>query len=942
MKPLFCVFGIALASGSPAADIPLRVTESAGIARRAEPISGGVPLPRGSHPTGQEFALFRGGREIPCQTPALVVETGTLRWVLVDFQDDVEAGATNEYVLRPASHPRRAGALSLKDAATEVIIDAGRLRLSVSKTEPFGLFRSVAIDGREIVSGGEVTYTALEGRTGWNDRSPWKERTLAAGPPDATRIPYAGPLRATIEVIGRFAGDPRGAGYKAWITAWAGKTYVDVKVKLCNSNPDRYTAIPVARSGIALRLRDPIGSVLRAADDPKDIARGGWIAARGAKTISVCDRLFATDTPRRLDAKDGAIVLEGIAGRRWLYDCTHHTSEYRIDFDAPSDAAALDTAARAYRNRLWVLAPAGYYAACDAFGMGSFGSLDDEKACYERWGWSFSPDKIPARSAPLPAAFQRDEDNHYESEADSVQALLLEYVRTGQRGWFDLGEAWARYHMDLQAWRTDGWAWKDGAIWFPMGGPQGNLRVREDWNFAWGPNWGERERDPDCAALWRLANAKSCYCHFYGSGLADYYCLTGDPDALAAAIDDVEQKDDEFRRYRKFQPGKTPIGCIRGFGRGFEVLMRVLQADPGNAMIRDLAHLCARTLWSSPDLDERGFHPSLVGGGFGGMPAKAISPAMKAWMDERGIRVTLQGDTIDSLSKGERTWKVRCFGGTWMHAYVQNGADLYARYFDDDDMRDFAIAFGRFTARYLLSPKCHQTWYTTYFDVPDLGMVWDPWVFDHADTKDGEGCVHSGWYTRFFPDACARAYAWTGEPDLLEKAREFWYYGSKREYQTKHLAGGPNEVHRFARHVPPKDDDVLSTARLFFEASHPRRDADPPAPIADLEVEVRGEEAVVRFTAPADPGSEGAARYQVKCAGLPIIPDEDFEYARDAGVRRAWWRAANLGGEPAPAAPGTRERFVVAGVPAGARFFAVRAFDASGNRSPLGRVVEAR
>jgi len=311
-------------------------------------------------------------------------------------------------------------------------------------------------------------------------------------------------------------------------------------------------------------------------------------------------------------------------------------------------------------------------------------------------------------------------------------------------------------------------------------------------------------------------------------------------------------------------------------------------------------------------------------------------------MDARGIRVTLQGDTIDSLSKGDRTWKVRCFGGTWMHAYVQNGADLYARYFDDEDMRDFAIAFGRFTARFLLSPKCHQTWYYTYFDVPDLGMVWDPWVFDHADTKDGEGCVHSGWYTRFFPDACARAYAWTGERDLIEKAKEFWYYGSKREYETKKLAGGPNEVHRFARHVPPKDDDVLSTARLFFEASHPRRDADPPAPIMDLEVELAGETAVLSFTAPADPGGGRTARYQVKCSDLPIVADGAFDYARDAGVRRAWWRAANLSGEPGPVAPGSRERFSVAGVPPGARFFAVRAFDASGNRSPLGRIAEAR
>ena len=347
------------------------------------------------------------------------------------------------------------------------------------------------------------------------------------------------------------------------------------------------------------------------------------------------------------------------------------------------------------------------------------------------------------------------EDNHGESEADSVQGLLLMWLRTGQRGWFDQAEAWARYHADLQAWRTDGWAWRDGAIWFPSGGPQGNRQTRAKWNFEWGADWGARAGNLDCADLWRHAQSKSCYCHFYGSGLADYFCLTGDRDALAAAVDNVEQKDSEFRQFRNFQPGETPVGCIRGFGRGFEVMMHVLQADPGNAMIRDLCHLSAQTLIRSPWLDERGFHSSQIGGGFSGMPVKELTPKIQQWMQTHGIRHTVKEDTVDTLQKGDRTWPVRCFGGTWQHVYIHTGADLYARYFDDEDLRDFVIAFAEFSARYMLSPKCHQTWYYTYFDVPDLGQVFDPWAFEHTDTRDGEGCVHSGWYTRFYPDACA-------------------------------------------------------------------------------------------------------------------------------------------------------------------------------------------
>ena len=618
--------------------VELSVTESAGMARRQEPISGGVPLPRGRLRADQPFALFRAdGRELPCQTRPLVVETdGTLRWVLLDFQDDLPAGTTAKYVLkaaRPSAAPARL--LRIHESPQAVTVDTGVVQFAVSRKKPFALLDSVAVGGKEVLSGAGVSYTQLQGRKGWDDPAKWSPLKLQAGPPESVTVQYAGPMRATIQVKGRFADDPSGASYQAWITAWAGQGRLLVKYKLCNSNADQYTAILVRDSTIELKLAQPQGIVLggqspipagtsgwiyqgllpsapgacragrgeqalwtSAANDRP----GGWIAGTGGAVWFVWDRLFWTNPARRLEVAAGRLLLQGIAprldgpldpngreGRRigqpyqaqgfWLYDCSHHSSEYVLDFAPPAE---LDQLARACHDRLWVLAPPSHYAECGVMG-GPAGSLDDEQAAYKAWGWSYDPKQATA-STPRVAAgsFVGFEDNHYESEADSVEALLLMYVRTGRRAWLDLGEAWARYHTDLQAWRSDLWAWKDGAIWFPSGGPQGNLQVRRKWNFGWGPNWGSRQKDPDCADLWRHAQAKSCYCHFYGSGLADFFCLTGDADALEAARDDVQQKDDEFRRYRKFQPGTSQIGDIRGFGRGFEVMMRVLQVDPGN------------------------------------------------------------------------------------------------------------------------------------------------------------------------------------------------------------------------------------------------------------------------------------------------------------------------------------------------------------------------
>jgi len=988
--------------------VPLSVEESLGVARQSEPISGGVPLPAGRFHAGQPFSLAReDGTALPCQVSPLVVETdGTLRWVLVDFQDDVGAGAMQPYVLRAGNATARPSvALKIDESEKAVTVDTGKIRFVVDKTQPFGLFREVTAGAKQVIAGGEVSYTQLHGRTGWNDGSKWQSRTLRAGPPQEVKLHYAGPLRATIEVTGPFADDPLGARYRTFITAWAGQGRVWVKHKLVNSNPEQYTAIPVARSAIELELAGAARNVLLGAAEPVAAESGnawlhqglflhhtyqdipgaakagsgskvlwtgdgpadrpaGWIAAVGGPNVFVLDRLFSTNPARRLAIEGGRLVLEGVAERFqgpkdrkfrqdrrigepwqseafWLYDCTHHSSEYLLGFSAPDGAAQLGALAEAARNRLRALAPPEHYAACDVLGVGRFGTLADERAAYDKWGWTFTPKQLPDDAEPHPQAFVAWEDNHYESEADSVEGLLLMYLRTGQRGFFDQAEAWARYHANLEVWRTDGWQWKDGAIWFPQGGPQGNRPVRKPWNFEWGPNWGDRKQSPDCVDLWRAAQAKSCYCHYYGSGLADYFCLTGDPDALQAALDNLEPKDDEFRRARELKPGETGISSIRGFGRGFEVVMRTLMADPQNESLRDLARFCARVLWESPTLDERGFHPSKVGGGYGGMDPKHLSPPVKQWMDEHGTRYTVEEGSVAMLSRGDRTWPVKCFGGTWQHYYVHNGADLYARYFDDEDMRDFTIAFAQMSARYMLSPKCHQTWYYTQFDVPDLGMVFDPWAFEHTDTRDGEGCVHSGYYTRFYPDCCAKGYSLTGEGHLLERGREFWYYGSKRTYRSKGLAGGPNEVYQFAGHRPPKDDSVLETARLFYEAAHPRDDAEPPAAVKDLAVKPLGDgKAEVTFTAPADAGGGQVARYQVKAATLPIAPYEEWEYARDFGKKRNWWRAVNLTGEPKPGQPGAKERFVVSGVPAGETLhFAVRSFDDSDNRSAMSNVA---
>ena len=82
-------------------EIPLVVEEPAGVARAAEPVSAGIPLPWGKFKKDQPFALFTGEREVPVQVLPLVVdENGFLRWVLLDFQTDLGPKEKKTFTLR--------------------------------------------------------------------------------------------------------------------------------------------------------------------------------------------------------------------------------------------------------------------------------------------------------------------------------------------------------------------------------------------------------------------------------------------------------------------------------------------------------------------------------------------------------------------------------------------------------------------------------------------------------------------------------------------------------------------------------------------------------------------------------------------------------------------------------------------------------------------------
>ncbi len=968
---LLCCFSLAQAF-----EVPVNVEEPAGIARKAEPISGGIALPDGMFKPGQvKLTLFDGDKSIPVQVSELVVgPKGFVRWVLLDFQLDLKAKETKTLMLktgRPAI-PNRP--LKVTESTNLVRIDTGRVVFEVSRNKPFGLLENVIVNGNVTVHSGRISYVdGLEGKQYFADT------------PSLVNLHYVGPMRVTIEVRGKFIDDKTTQmAYCTYITAWAGRSDILVRHSLINSHPDRRYFVKVKSSRIELKPTKTSGTIVVGADKPMPVNGGGEVSlhqgleeernrelasakltqagrvlwsGRGAKgwisngSLWVADRLFRTDPPRLLGVSlNGTVVLDAAArlfegqkqentirGRpyacqddyRWLYDCSVHSSEYRIDFDATVDGKELAEKAHTAAARVWAFAPGEWYSRCNVLAVGRFGTLADEIACHKKWGWT--ADREPDRS-PNPLRFVGYEDNHYESEADSAEGLLLMFLRTGKRGFFDEAEAWVRYHTDVQTWRTEGWQWKDGGIWFPQGGPPGNRPVRNKANLEFA-NWNKGTNID--RTLWRLAMAKSCYCHFYGAGLVDWFCLTGDREALQAAIDNCETKWDEFTHFRNFTPGKSNLASTRGFGRGFYVAVRTWMVQPDNPVLQKLVNLCRDTFVNLPEeyLDERGVY-AVVANKY---PKTYLTDGIKEYMAKNNIAVDDSGTFRDGSGN---SWKWRDIGGTWMIAYIQSACNLLAELTGDEELMDYVIASGHFTAKYMLSPVAKQTWYYTALGIPRKGDIWDGWKYDGQQRNEfGEGPKHSGWYTRFFPDCCIQAYGWTGHKHLLEKGKEFWSFGNRRRYQTTNLT----PQHHFATHHPPKDDSTLSTARLFYEYSQPRQDTEPPSAIRDLTVTLlENGRAAVSFTAPNDAGGR-VARYQVKVAKMPILPYEQWDYSRDSGIRRNWWRAVNCKGEPVPKSTGSKVKFVATNVPDAngqPLFFAVRSFDDSSNRSAISNVFK--
>lgn len=149
-----CVFAVVLAGllsplwalEAQPLDLPITLEETAGVRRTAEPVTFGVPLPRGLLRETERLRLYSpGGAPVPAAFRVVnrwwddaAAQNPSIRWIHVDFFAEVEPRGRAVYRLRTSDAPPPAppAPLRLQTESDRVTVSTGPLQFTVHRNGP--------------------------------------------------------------------------------------------------------------------------------------------------------------------------------------------------------------------------------------------------------------------------------------------------------------------------------------------------------------------------------------------------------------------------------------------------------------------------------------------------------------------------------------------------------------------------------------------------------------------------------------------------------------------------------------------------------------------------------------------------------------------------------------------------------------------------------------
>ncbi len=273
------------------------VREEDGLPREREPVTVGVPLPRGAVREAGALALLGPeGEPAPARVePVERWSDGSVRWTILDFQVSIPAHGEARFTLAdgapPAARAGDAPRVRVAGDGGSVLVDTGAAAFEAAPGAAFP-FRSVRVGGIEHVAP-ERSGLRAEDAGG----RPWTAEIREVD------VEAEGPLRATLRLGGRFTGAGDGVDalrFTARASLFAGSAVARVELTIGNARR-------AFHPGGIWELGDP-GSILL-----RDLSLVAGAARRGAAW-------FATEPLDALEpaASEGVeIRQESSGGANW-------------------------------------------------------------------------------------------------------------------------------------------------------------------------------------------------------------------------------------------------------------------------------------------------------------------------------------------------------------------------------------------------------------------------------------------------------------------------------------------------------------------------------------------------------------------------------------------------------------------------------------------------
>jgi PcRGLX-like protein central beta sandwich domain len=844
----------AISSLSTGMEVALTVREPIGVARQAHPATGGVSFKPGQVTDEKQLLLLDSSdKPVPAQFSVLARhQDDSIQWVLIDLLANVPAKSVATYTLKTGSgNPAPATPLKITESNFNVTVNTGMAFFTINK-QAFNLFDSVEVKGTRVITGGEVKARTVEvsgikigkrGRTTAHfKKEGGKTFNLEGARVRRSKWEYKGALRSTLRLDGTYKSDGGvPLAYTARLTFWAGTGTVRVRFSLRNSNPSEGNDAFIPRAWLGLKLgfdsmSQGSGLDWAAGGDGKvglllqdrhtaGIYRGpgtylkskfgcgadrGWpgLYKQEVKGRTALVEIVSAGPISKNPAGGLGFTQEGIFA---LADRAHKDSEIWFDFySGKREADENARRAKAFRSKLLLLASGKHYSETEGLAVGHFGTLADEVATYKAWGWKGADEKSKyPKMDHQPFAFVFKEWVHDVSEDDCVEGYLLQFLRTGDRGFFDWAEAWAGLYRGHSIYRTD---W--GKRW-DLPAPTGK-RANKGLGFGWyGPH------------VYTWADSRQHGCHHYGRGIFDIYFLTGDVDCLEAGLDLAQQ---HAGGYMKKKPGKG-FAFKRSFGRAFLTAISAWKATRDPELKAICQHMAAMILKGSnwdPKLSiyRQGlgiknsyFARAWTKGHFDLSTVKKwklrdIPASIDKYLTETGTSAWYHKGHIMAKNKAGEKWEVTYLTQVFELSACHLAMERYARLFKSEDMKKRLVEVTEGVVRHWWSDRVQHMIGSPYFGWPRPDKTLDPYEWSGPNPK------LSGYATRYTADMCARAYSFTKDEKWIRRAKRFWNRGSKRLYQRRKQCAADDQVGPFA-YIRGAHNNTLTecSIRLFYEVT---------------------------------------------------------------------------------------------------------------------------